>query len=196
MMLILKTGWVVFLCVLFICFATNVQSLELSGKIGGFIFTSDDPAFTDYWASSGYLVGGRVSFRVNDKSSLIVDIEDVKSEKTSYFGQYETSAHILSIQLLYKHRLVKEGKLIPYIGGGFGISRLRGTIIVGLFSEDVSLDDFAFKSFIGFDLGQSLFLEAGYMSGGRNGNTGVALSVGFRYFMDIERKETSTDQQT
>ena len=195
-MLISKTDWGVFLCVLFICFATNVQCLELSGKIGGFFFTSDDPDFTDYYASSGYLVGGRVSFRASDKSSLIVDVEDVKSERSLYFGQVETSTHVLSIQILYKNRLMKEGRIIPYIGGGFGISRLRGTTTVGLFSEDVSWDDFAFKSFIGFDLGQSLFLEAGYMSGGRNGNTGVALSVGFRYFMDIERKETSADKPT
>ncbi len=198
-MLVSKTGWLVFLCSVFICFATNVQCLELSGKIGSFVFASDDPDFTDYWASSGYLVGGRVAFQINDKSYWFVDIEDVKSEKSLYFGrpveEIKTSSHILLIQLLYKNRLRKEGKIIPYIGGGFGISRLRGTTTVGSFSTNLSWDDFAFKSFVGLDLGQSVFFEAGYISGGRTGNTGVALSGGFRYFMDMKRKETPTDRK-
>lgn len=167
------------------------QGIELSIRAGGFGFTSDDPGFTDYWDSSGYLVGGRASFQANDRQSLCLDIEDVKSSRSSYFdriGLYsDTNAHILSVQVLYKYKLIKEGPIIPYSGGGLGISVLTATVYVESYGDESSMTDFSYRGFIGVDIGDPVFFEAGYMSGGRNGNTGAYLSGGLRYFIDMDR---------
>jgi opacity protein-like surface antigen len=178
-----------FLIVIFFAFVScsfsYAQEIDLSGKLGGFIFTSDDVSFKDYWASEGFLIGGRISYHFNKQSILSLDIEDVKSEKnSSLFGySFSTKAHVLSVMVLYERKLLKDTKIMPYIGSGFGITRLSGDISVGIVGQDLSESDFAYKYLIGLDIGRNLFLEVGYMSGGLNGNTGIYLLGGCREYI-------------
>ena len=156
------------------------QNIEFAGKGGLFYFSSNDQEFKDNWSPYGYLIGGRISLVLKEPNVISLDIEDVKTdrlqrERIDYYGyvDIETQSQILSFYISYQRRSTMSKNFAPYLGGGFGISILSGNIIV----EDISVDidsktDFAYKTFLGINLFQSLFVEGGYAYAGRNGNTG------------------------
>lgn len=192
----MKTGKYLVIAVICIVFLLPRYSLaqkhwiKVSGKLGGFNFTAFDEE--DEWASSGFLMGGRVSFpSFYEELIMSLDIEDVKTEKSTYtdigweLEQVETRAHNLSMFLLGKRKF-SEGTIAPYIGGGFGLCHTSGTVTISFISKDVSDTDFAYKVFIGLDMFDYVFLEVGYTSGGRNGNTGIAFLGGFGWDIAYE----------
>ena len=195
LLLKLRIIGMVFFGILLLYSTVYGQNIELSGKVGGFIFA------TDTHASSGYLFGGRVSKWLSNRSLLILDTDAVRSSKISYkivewyydwyyTEQTLTMVNIFSIHLIYKWRLLRKGILIPYAGAGIGYSRMQGDYFIK-YDKDNSCrhysggrNDSAYKFLLGLDITRYLFFEANYLSGGRGGNTGVILSVGFRYLVD------------
>jgi hypothetical protein len=153
---------------------------EFSGNFGGFLFTSTfDSDFTGPWAEGGYLVGGQFALWINPKNAICFNIEDIRTSKESRFEGTWTKANsdVLFFLLLFKKRGTVEGSISPYISGGFGFSSMGATITIeeGIF--EANWTDFAYKACVGLEISRFLSLEAGYMSGRRNGNTGLVLSI-------------------
>lgn len=174
------------------CFFSYAQEIEISGKVGQFIYSAGNiyqghnTEFSERWASSGYLIGGKMSFHISGKSFILIDIEVIRSKKNSveyanfgYAFPVLTKLQTVSAFILYKGRLMKAGKVIPYFCGGFGVASISDTITIANFSEDEYISVPAYKYCIGLDIGQRVFFEVGYMSGGRNGNTGISFAGGF-----------------
>ena len=155
------------------------EEYEISGNFGGFLFTSTDPDFTDPWATAGYLMGGQFSIWINPKSAMCFDIENVRASKESRVdGTWtETDNNVLFFILLFKRRWLANSPISPYISGGFGFSSMTGGITADELYFEVSRTDFAIKTCIGLEMGKIISLEFGYLSGRRNGNTGIALSI-------------------
>ena len=176
----------IFLLIIPSSIVISAQEINLSAKAGGFIFTSDEPGLYDYWAKTGLVIGGRISYKFIGTNVLSLDIEDIKSEKGAFLEgySYNSKSQILSVLVLYEKRLLKNTIIVPYLGGGFGITILSLDASISDYGYDDSKTDFAYKSFIGFNLGKYLFLEAGYLSGDRNGNTGISITGGYKIFIN------------
>jgi hypothetical protein len=187
--------WLLFSSVIFFAFMSCSfsygQEMDISGKVGEFIYSAGNiyqghnTEFSEHWASYGYLIGGRISFHISGKSFICVDIDGIRSKKNSveyaegYVFPVSIKNQILSAFILYKGRLMKEGKIVPYICGGFGVVSMLGTTTIANISEDNYISEPGYKYLIGLDIGRRIFFEVGYMYGGRKGNTGISFAGGF-----------------
>lgn len=169
---------ILFLIVSGVC----AQEFELSGKYGRCLFTRIEES--DNWDTSGRLIGGKVGYHLKDGHSAIsMSVTDILSSETTYTYEgwfLRTEGHVLMALAEYTYyiRAEPQTQLVPFIGAGFGMCQLEGDVSVDEVVVNDSRADMVYKIFGGFELAKRFVGEAGYFSGGRNGNTGIVFSLG------------------